>query len=152
MRLEPGAFPFLTGSLLSECPGIFSFVRACSVTSNSFVTPWTVTRQTPLSMEFSRQKHWSALLFPSPGNLPCLVDQNCVSRLLHWQVDSLLLHPLGSPYLALCVCVLSHSVVSNSFVNLWLCLPGSSVHGILQARILEQVAIPFSRGSSQPKD
>ena len=27
-------------------------------------------------------------------------------------------------------------------------LPGSSVHGILQARILEWVAIPFSRGSS----
>ena len=30
--------------------------------------------------------------------------------------------------------------------------PGSSVHGILQARILVWVAIPFSRGSSQPKD
>ena len=30
--------------------------------------------------------------------------------------------------------------------------PGFSVHGILQARILEWVAIPFSRGSSQPRD
>ena len=30
--------------------------------------------------------------------------------------------------------------------------PGSSVHGILQARILEWVAIPFSRGSSWPRD
>ena len=29
-------------------------------------------------------------------------------------------------------------------------LPGSSVHGILQGRILEWVAISFSRGSSQP--
>ena len=29
---------------------------------------------------------------------------------------------------------------------------GSSVHGILQARILEWVAIAFSRGSSQPRD
>ena len=28
--------------------------------------------------------------------------------------------------------------------------PGSSVHGIFQARILDRVAIPFSRGSSQP--
>ena len=27
-----------------------------------------------------------------------------------------------------------------------------TVHGILQARILEWVALPFSRGSSQPKD
>ena len=31
-------------------------------------------------------------------------------------------------------------------------LPGSSVHGILQKGILEWVAIPFSRGSSQPRD
>ena len=31
-------------------------------------------------------------------------------------------------------------------------LPGSSVHGILQARILEWVAKTFSRGSSKPKD
>ena len=31
-------------------------------------------------------------------------------------------------------------------------LPGSSVHGILQARILEWVAMPSSRGSSQPRD
>ena len=30
--------------------------------------------------------------------------------------------------------------------------PSSSVHGILQARILEWVAIPFSRGSFQPRD
>ena len=30
--------------------------------------------------------------------------------------------------------------------------PGSSVYGILQARILEWVAIPFSRGLSQPRD
>ena len=31
-------------------------------------------------------------------------------------------------------------------------LPGSSAHGILQARILKWVAIPFSRGSSQHRD
>ena len=31
-------------------------------------------------------------------------------------------------------------------------LPGSSVHGILQARVLGWVAISFSRGSSQPRD
>ena len=30
--------------------------------------------------------------------------------------------------------------------------PGSSVHGILPARILEWVAVPFSRGSSPPRD
>ena len=31
-------------------------------------------------------------------------------------------------------------------------LPGSSVHGIVQSRILEWVAISFSRGSSRPRD
>ena len=31
-------------------------------------------------------------------------------------------------------------------------LPGSSLHGILQARVLEWVAIAFSRGSSRPRD
>ena len=31
-------------------------------------------------------------------------------------------------------------------------LPGSLVHGIVQARVLEWVAISFSRGSSQPRD
>ena len=30
--------------------------------------------------------------------------------------------------------------------------PGSSVHGILQARILEKVAVPFSWGSPRPRD
>ena len=30
--------------------------------------------------------------------------------------------------------------------------PGSSIHGILQARILEWVVIPFSRGSSRPRN
>ena len=31
-------------------------------------------------------------------------------------------------------------------------LPGSSIHGSLQARVLEWVAISFSRGSSRPRD
>ena len=30
-----------------------------------FVTPWTVARQAPLSMEFYRQEYWSRLPFPS---------------------------------------------------------------------------------------
>ena len=39
-------------------------VRACSVMSD-YVTAWTVARQTPLSMEFSRQEYWSGCLFLS---------------------------------------------------------------------------------------
>ena len=36
----------------------------------TLATPWTVACQAPLSMGFSRQKYWSRLPFPSPGNLP----------------------------------------------------------------------------------
>ena len=63
----------------------------------------------------------------------------------------------GKRIICVCVCVHTgactcmHSVRSNS--NPMDCsLPGSSVCGILQARLLEWVAIFFSRGSSQPRD
>ena len=46
----------------------------------------------------------------------------------------------------------SHSVMSDSLQPYGISPPGSSVDGILQARILEWVAIPFSRGLSQPRD
>ena len=50
----------------------------------------------------------------------------------------------------------SESEVAQSCSTLWdpmdCSLPGSSLHGILQARILEWVAISFSRGSSRPRD
>ena len=35
-----------------------------------FATPWTVARQVPLSMGFSRQEYWTGLPFPTPGDLP----------------------------------------------------------------------------------
>ena len=35
-----------------------------------FATPWTVARQAPLSMGFSRQEYWSGLPCPLPGDLP----------------------------------------------------------------------------------
>ena len=47
------------------------YVRVCCVLScvQLFETPWTVARQAPLSMEFSRKEYWSGLPFPSPGHL-----------------------------------------------------------------------------------
>ena len=52
-----------------------------------------------------------------------------------------------------CVCVYV-CVCARAQLCPALCNPlrGSSVHGIFQARILEWVAISFSRGSSQPRD
>ena len=55
-----------------------------------------------------------------------------------------------------CVCVCVCELVTQFYMTL--CDPmnysplGFSVHGILQARILEWVAIPFSRASSQPRN
>ena len=49
-----------------------------------------------------------------------------------------------------CCALVSHSVMSNSLRPH--CLPGFSVHGILQARLLEWVASSFSRGSSWPRN
>ena len=55
-----------------------------------------------------------------------------------------------------CVCVCTRGLVSQScptLHNSMDCSPlGSSIHGILQARILEWIAIPSTTGSSQPKD
>ena len=52
-----------------------------------------------------------------------------------------------------CVCVYSDAQSCPTFCEPMDCTPpGSSVHGILQARMLEWVAISFSRGSSQPRN
>ena len=48
--------------------------------------------------------------------------------------------------------VFSHEVMPDSLQAHGLPHPSSSVHGIFQARVLEWVAISFSRGSSQPRD
>ena len=45
-----------------------------------FVTPWTVARQVPLSMEFSRQEYWSGLPFLPQG---IFLSQGLNMGLLH---------------------------------------------------------------------
>ena len=49
--------------ILCVCAKSLSHVRL-------FVAPWTVARQAPLPMGFSRQRHWSGLPFPPAGDLP----------------------------------------------------------------------------------
>ena len=63
---------------------------------------------------------------------------------------------VGCHFLLQCMKVKSESEVAQSCPTLsdpmgW-SLPGSSVHGIFQARVLEWGAITFSRGSSRPRD
>ena len=61
--------------------------------SDTFVIPWPEACQAPLSMGFSRQEHWSGMLFPSPGDLhnPGIKPETPVSSAL--QVDSLPTEP-----------------------------------------------------------
>ena len=76
---------------------------SCWVVSNSFVTPWTVARQAPLPMEFSRQEYWSRLLFSTPGGSSWPRDQTCILLcLLDWQADSLPLCHVGNPLWLTC--------------------------------------------------
>ena len=100
----------------------------------------TVACQTPLSIGFSKQEYWSELPFPTPWNLPgpgikpeSLIS--CIGRwiLYHWRNERVCL------VIQLCLTLCERIDCS---------LPDSSVHGILQAEILEWVAIPSSRGSS----
>ena len=69
------------------CVGMCSVAQSCL----TLYTPWTVARQAPLSMEFSRQEYWNGLPIPPPGIFPTQRLNPC---LLHWQADSLPLHQL----------------------------------------------------------
>ena len=70
-----------------------------------------IARQTPLSMEFSRQEYWSGLLCPQPGDLP---NPGVEPRSPVLQADPLLLSHQGSPTDTLCCVVLSRLAVSLS--------------------------------------
>ena len=94
-------------------------------------------------------------------------DQGSNPGPLHWEHGVLATGPLGQsltrifdwgmntragrdPFVYMCVLVAQSCL---SLCDPMDCSPtGFSVHGILQARILEWVAIPFSRGSSWPRD
>ena len=127
-------------------------MHACMLSHSSrvqlFATLWTVAHQAPLSMGFSRQEYWSGLPCPPPRNLPdsgiepeFVMAGRFFTTSTTWEAHN------GYE---------SESEVSKSCLSL--CnptdhsSPGSSVHGILQARILEWVTISYSRGSSQSRD
>ena len=59
----------------------------------------TVGYQAPLSMEFSRQKYWAGLSFPSPGGSPRPRDQIHVSVSLTVAGRFFTAEPLGKPFM-----------------------------------------------------
>ena len=48
---------------------ILPVLNTFCIVSDSFLTPWTIALQAPLSMGFFRPEYWSGLPFPSPGDL-----------------------------------------------------------------------------------
>ena len=65
----------------------------------TLVTPWTVARQAPLSIGFSRQEYWSGLQcsppdLPNPGSEPA-----SLMSALHWQVGSSSVASPGKPHI-----------------------------------------------------
>ena len=124
--------------------------------------PWTVTCQALLSMGFSRQEYCTGSAFPSPGDLPDSgIDpkslQSCPTVRPHRRQPTRLPRPWDSPgkntgvgchFLLQFMKVKRESEVPQSCPTLRdpmdCSLPGSSVHGIFQARVLEWAAIAFS--------
>ena len=123
------------------------------------MTPWTVAHQAPLSMGFPRQEYRRGLSFHPPRDFS---DPGIEPEPLAFQMVSCIAGRffticanwklLVIPNAMLHAMTLSRSVVSDSCDLIDCSPPGSSVHGILQARILEWVAISFPRGSSQPRN
>ena len=63
------SFIYLVSIIYFCIPINFACMYVCVFSRvQHFVTPWTVARQAPLSMEFSRQEYWSGLPFPTPGD------------------------------------------------------------------------------------
>ena len=72
-------------------------VLSCFSRVRFFVTLWTVARQAPLFMRFSRQEYWSGLPCPPPGDLPDPGIEIASPTAPALQADSLLLSHQGSP-------------------------------------------------------
>ena len=79
-------------------------VLSCFSGVRLFVILWTVARQTPLSMGFSRQEYLSGLPCPPPGDLPDpgIESPSCATPAL--QADSLPLSHRESPHIVGCIC------------------------------------------------
>ena len=73
-------------------PGRLHESVSLSAVSDSLQTPWTIVHQAPLSMGFSKQKYWSGLPCPLPGDLP---NPGIEPRCPALQADSLPSEPTG---------------------------------------------------------
>ena len=100
--------------------------------------------------------HWVPLpLGPGAWTQPLIQRQVLHGACPHLEVRVSLQGPLlqtGKVFIMLCMCVLSHQSCLTLCYPMDCRLPGSSVLGILQARILQWVVMPSSKASSWPRD
>ena len=103
-------------------------------------------------MGFSRQEYWNGLSCHLPGDLPRpgIKPASLASPALAGGFFTT--RATWKPQGWGCVCVLVAQSCPTHCHSMDCSPPGSFVHGIFQARILEWVAISFSRGSSQLRD
>ena len=92
---------------------------------------------------------WGSFLSPWASGKPRTSLSSAPVTCTLWELrfSQLVLVPFVRSVGAVCSC----SVVSDSLRPPGCSPPGSSVHGILQARVLEWAALPSSRGSSRPR-
>ena len=92
---------FKSDVLRTLCPlqlDLLEWVDACLLSrAQLFGTLWTVVCQVPLSMGFPRQKCWSGLSFPTPGDPPDPGIKPASSVSPAWQADSLPTELSGKP-------------------------------------------------------
>ena len=114
---------FLTWNIMAiscgkRCRSNLLFWMHCAVFNHIqlFATPWTVVRQAPLSMEFSRQEYWSGLpwlpsgIFPTQGSNPGLP---------HWRQILYHLNHQGSPKSASNYGSFKRRIYSWGYFKLW---------------------------------
>ena len=129
--------------LLCVCMCVLSCVRL-------FAAPWTVAFQAPLTMAFSRQEYWSKSPFPPLGDLSHPGIQPLSPELAGGFFTTA---PSRKPWFSLYAKWREVAQSCLTLCNPMDCSPpGSSIHGIFQARMLKWVAISFSGGSSQPRE
>ena len=132
---------------LLSCGCSYSAAKSCWL----LWPPKTIAAQAPRSMGFSRQEYWSGLSglpFSCSGDLPhprfehmSHISCTGMDRGAHgWR--SHIAQGFWRPGFGACLCAQSRLTLSDS---LNCSPPGSCVHGILLARIVEWVAMPFSR-------
>ena len=124
----------------------YLFIWLCQMFSYGMqeLVPWPGMEPRPPALGAQNLSHWTIRDIPICLFLVCFISKETGAQKGHDIVPSLTVHNWQKMLVAQSCLTLCNPMDCSS--------PGSSVHRISQARILEWVAISFSRGSSWPTD